>query len=191
MARRKATKGTRKRPTRKPAVRRRAARAAKPRARVAARGIDARAKTLAIAAEPPIDRDPTHLVPAFRTRLETALRVLESAGSPFKFVEGFRTVERQQWLFGSGRSGVPFGRLGPIVTKVDGVTKRSNHQGDGSPGSGRAADCYPTRDGRVVIPAAADPVWQKYAEAVRAQGLTAGFFWPSFQDAPHCELPPD
>jgi hypothetical protein len=47
------------------------------------------------------------------------------------------------------------------------------------------------RDGRVVILAAADPVWKHYAEAVRAQGLTAGSFWPTFRDAPHCELPPD
>ena len=191
MAKRKTTKAKRRRAGKKPASRPRPARGARPRAKVAVRGtIDARAKTLAIAAEPPIDRDPTNLVPEFRTRLEAALRALEAAGTPFKFVEGFRTVERQRWLFGSGRSGVPFGRVGAIITRADGVSTKSNHQGNGMPGSGRAADCYPTKDGRVIIPAASDPVWKVYAETVQALGLTAGFFWPTFKDAPHCELPP-
>jgi hypothetical protein len=151
--------------------------------------IDARAKTLAIGAEPPVDRDLTHLTPAFRTRLQAVLSQLETSGTPFRFHEGFRTVERQQWLFGSGRPSAPFGRPGAIVTKADGVTVKSNHQGDGTPGSGRAADCYPMRDGRVFIPAAADPVWKVYADAAQANGLGAGLFWQTFQDAPHCELP--
>ena len=81
------------------------------------------------------------------------------------------------------------GRPGAIVTNADGVTVRSNHQGSGTAGSGRAADCYPLRDGRVIIPAASDPLWRAYAEAVRAQGLTAGLYWPRLKDAPHCELP--
>jgi hypothetical protein len=46
------------------------------------------------------------------------------------------------------------------------------------------------KDGRVFIPKASDPVWRAYADAARAQGLDAGFFWTTFQDAPHVELPP-
>jgi hypothetical protein len=170
--------------TRKPARAKRAALAP-----VRALDIDARAKTLAIGAEPPIDRDPNDLVPEFRNRLQAVLRQLEAAGTPFRFHEGFRTIERQQWLFGSGRPTAPFGRPGPIVTRADGVSVKSNHQGDGTPGSGRAADCYPMRDGRVFIPAADDPVWRAYADAARANGLSAGLFWTTFKDAPHCELP--
>jgi hypothetical protein len=170
-------------------VGRKQARPRKP-ARKARRRINARAKTLVVALEPPIDRDAQSLVPEFRERLARTLQALEASGTPFKFVEGFRTVERQQWLFGSGRPTAPFGRSGPILTHRDGVSRLSNHQGDGSPGSGRAADCYPMKDGRVFIPKASDPVWRAYADAARAQGLDAGFFWTTFQDAPHVELLP-
>jgi hypothetical protein len=126
----------------------------------------------------------------FRAKLEAALVDLAAQGSPFKFVEGFRTVERQQWLFGSGRpNAVPFGRAGNIVTFKDGVKNLSNHQGDGAAGSGKAADCYPLKpDGRVHIPPSRDPVWQRYANAVIRQGLTAGLNFPNFKDSPHCEL---
>jgi hypothetical protein len=143
-----------------------------------------------LALEPPRDNDPMKLDPAFRSRLEAALEVLRDAGSPFRFVEGFRTVERQQWLFGSGRPTVqPFGRPGAIVTHRDGVTKRSNHQGSGVAGTGKGADCYPvTPEGKVFIPPANDRLWRVYAEAVKAQGLQAGLDFPRFKDAPHCEL---
>jgi hypothetical protein len=42
----------------------------------------------------------------------------------------------------------------------------------------------------VFIPRASDPVWRTYADAARAHGLEAGFFWTSFKDAPHVELSP-
>jgi hypothetical protein len=153
-----------------------------------ARGIDVAFKGVLVL-EPPRDSSPENLAPEFRTKLMAALADLAGRGTPFTFVEGFRTVERQQWLFGSGRpQAVPFGRAGSIVTKRDGVTKLSNHQGSGVPGSGRGADCYPTRDGRVFIPPASDPLWRAYADAVKRQGLQAGLDFPSFPDAPHCEL---
>ncbi len=98
-------------------------------------------------------------------------------------------MERQQWHYGSGRPAAsPYGRPGPIVTQLDGVMKLSNHQGNGKPGSGRAADCYPMRGGKVYVPPDADPVWKAYADAAQAHGLTAGYYWTSFQDHPHCEL---
>jgi len=154
-----------------------------------ARRIDARLKGLALAVEPPIDGSTANLFPAFNTRLQAALAQLAGANTPFKLVEGFRSTERQQWLYGSGRPGAKlYGRPGPIVTNADGVMKRSNHQGDGAPGSGRAADCYPTRNGKVYIPAASDPVWDAYANAVKAQGLVAGHHFRSLKDSPHCEL---
>lgn len=148
-------------------------------------------KGVAAAAEPPVNRDPTSFVAAFRAKLEAVMAELAAKGMPFKLVEGFRTKERQQWLFGSGRpDAVPFGRDGKIVTRLDGVTKLSRHQGDGTSGSGRAADCYPTKDGRVFIPPASDPVWKAYADAAVRQGLVAGLNFPKLVDAPHVELPP-
>src|SRR5262249_11759035 len=61
--------------------------------------IDARLKGVTLALEPPIDRDPSHLSPAFRAKLDLALADLLARGTPFKFNEGFRTRERQQWLW--------------------------------------------------------------------------------------------
>jgi hypothetical protein len=156
----------------------------------AARPINARLKTLVIAAEPPINNSPSDLDPTFRGKLDAALAQLSDQGSPFRFVEGFRTVDRQQWLYGSGRpSAVPYGRSGPILTNADGVNSLSKHQGNGTPGSGLAADCYPPRGGSVYIPPETDVVWDQYAAAVTAQGLIAGRNFPKFKDSPHCELP--
>ena len=154
------------------------------------RRIDAAHKTLVVAAEPPIDSNLQNLTAPFRSKLLAALSALDAQSIPFKFVEGFRTVDRQQWLYGSGRPSVtPYGRAGRIVTNADGVTKRSNHQGNGTPGSGKAADCYPMKNGKVYIPANADPVWDAYAAAVTAQGLVAGQNFSSIKDSPHCEMP--
>jgi len=170
-------------------------RSAKPKRRKRRRSVSSRQKIdvifkgLAVALEPPRDNDPANLDALFRARLEAALEDLSAQAHPFKFVEGFRTVERQQWLFGSGRPNVvPFGRAGKIVTQRDGVTKLSNHQGSGVAGTGKAADCYPIIDGRVQIPQASDPIWRTYAETVMKQGLVAGLNFPTLRDAPHCEL---
>jgi hypothetical protein len=147
-------------------------------------------KGLTLAVEPPIDGDPAKLAPALRTKLDAALAQLLAQGQPFKLVEGFRTTDRQQWLFGSGRpTAVPYGRPGSIVTNDDGVKVRSKHQGDGTPGTGKAADCYPLKDAHVYIPPSADPVWTAYASAVTQQGLVAGHDFPRLKDSPHCELP--
>jgi hypothetical protein len=177
------TRVTRTNPT-TPGRERPARRGARPRTR----GINARLKTLVIAAEPPIDANPDHLDADFRADLVAALADLEAASDPFKLVEGFRTVERQQWLYGSGRPNAPYGRPGPILTNADGVNKKSLHQGDGTPGTGRAADCYPVSNGTVYIPSASAPIWKTYADVVREHGLVAGYYWP-MKDSPHCEQP--
>jgi hypothetical protein len=186
---------TRKKPKKKPTLRAKRARrtpvASRPRrsvARTASHTISARLKGIT-QLEPPIDAELADLHPDFRARLDASLAELATAGTPFKFVEGFRTTERQQWLFGSGRpAATPFGRPGPIVTQRDGVTKLSNHQGSGVRGSGKAADCYPMKNGKVFIPPDTDPVWAAYATAVKHHGLSAGHDWPTFKDSPHCEL---
>lgn len=148
------------------------------------------AKTAA-AAEPPIDRDVANLSAAFRQKLEAVLNQLAAEGIPFKFHEGFRTVDRQQWLFGSGRPHVkPYGRGGDVVTHKDGVKDLSNHQGNGTAGSGNAADCYPMAGGKIIWPPPpmTDPRWKRYADLAVAQGLDAGFYWKKFKDLPHIEL---
>lgn len=133
--------------------------------------------------EPPINRDPQALDAEFMVRLQKTLETMEGEGKPFKFHEGFRTVERQQWLYASGRT-----RPGNVVTNADGVKKRSNHQGDGFYGSGRAADCYPLDSRGKVILNPPVAVWRRFAEVAESNGLTAGFRWKQPHDPPHVEL---
>ncbi len=142
-----------------------------------------------VVSEPPIDRDPMKLDPAFREKLLRTLEILKAEGIPFKFHEGFRTVQRQQWLYGQGRPAAkPFGRPGPIVTQKNGTTNLSNHQGNGTAGSGCAADCYPLdKNGKVTLNAP-QKVWKRYAEVAESQGLTAGYRWTKPHDPPHIEL---
>ena len=143
----------------------------------------------AVVSEPPIDRDPKKLDPAFRAKLMKTLQILKAEGIPFKFHEGFRTVQRQQWLFGQGRpTAKPFGRPGPIVAQKNGTTNLSNHQGNGTAGSGCAADCYPlNKKGKVTLNAP-QKVWKRFAAVAESQGLTAGFRWTKPHDPPHIEL---
>ena len=197
MAKRRTVRKTPKKPTVRSTQKRRGRKPTKPAkrrssttaARIKAQTIDAAFKGRLLAVEPPINADLAFLLPEFRTRIQAALADLAGQGTPFKLVEGFRTVDRQQWLFGSGRpTAVPFGRPGPIVTNADGVNKRSNHQGNGTPGSGAATDCYPIRGGKVFIPPNSDPVWEAYAVAVEKQGLKAGHHFKSLKDSPHAEL---
>ncbi|HEX7830359.1 MAG TPA: M15 family metallopeptidase [Thermoanaerobaculia bacterium] len=142
----------------------------------------------AVVTEPPIDRDPAKLDGEFRVRLEKTLTACAAEGIPFKFHEGFRTVQRQQWLYGQGRPTAPFGRPGNVVTNRDGVKKLSNHQGNGLPGSGCAADCYPLNAQGKVTLNAPEKTWKRFAEIAEANGLTAGYRWVQPHDPPHIEL---
>lgn len=134
--------------------------------------------------EPPINRNPDDLDPEFRRRLAMVLGELALRGTPFKFHEGFRTVQRQQWLYAQGRT-----RAGERVTDKNGTTNRSNHQGTGRhAGSGRAADCYPIgADGKVVLEPP-EATWELYARTAEENGLVAGHRWKTPHDSPHVEL---
>lgn len=135
--------------------------------------------------EPPINCNPSMLMNEFYVRLRRVLDQLAAEGTPFKLHEGFRTVERQKWLYGQGRMSVPFARPGARVTNRDGVKRPSDHQ------SGLAADCYPCHaNGKLIWPPPpdSDPCWERYATLAEAQGLTAGYRWVSPHDPPHVEL---
>jgi hypothetical protein len=177
------TKGGRGNSTAKPKLARKSAPPAVRRINLAYKGI-------AVALQPAADALPSHLSERFRVKLEAALAALSDLGFPFRLVEGFRTTDRQQWLYGSGRPDVqPYGRVGRIITNADGVLQKSKHQGDGKVGSGLAADCYPLKGDKVYVPPATDPVWEMYARSVETQGLVAGQRWPRIRDSPHCEVP--
>lgn len=88
----------------------------------------------------------------------------------------YRSAEEQQVLYAQGRT-----KPGAIVTYIDGVTKKSNH--NFSPA--RALDFCVVISGKVS--------WEpmEYATAApyfKAQGLHWGGDWPHFKDYPHLEL---
>lgn len=93
-----------------------------------------------------------------------------------------RSVEDQQALYAQGRT-----KPGKIVTKVDGVTKRSQH------------NFYPSRAIDVCVDEDPDVLkvkvswdWRSYLpliEICKTLGLVSGGAWVTFKDWPHIELP--
>lgn len=111
--------------------------------------------------------------------------------TPFDFTitEGVRTVARQQQLYAQGRS-----TKGTIVTNVDGVKKKSNHQPK-SDGYGHAVDLYPFYNGSVqvndkdVIPRLKSiSIHIKAVAKCLGIPITWGGDWKSPYDPPHFEL---
>lgn len=62
------------------------------------------------------DRDLNHLHPAFRAPFEGWLAAVRAAGLAVLVIETFRTPERQAYLYGQGRTNVPYARSGAQVT---------------------------------------------------------------------------
>ncbi len=88
-----------------------------------------------------------------------------------------RSTEEQQELYAHGRS-----KPGQIVTQIDGVTKKSNH------------NFYPSRAIDFCIEVGGKVVWAEAEYKVAgpyfaAQGLQWGGNWKTFKDLPHVELP--
>jgi len=131
----------------------------------------------------PIDRDPNHLYPAFREKIEMILSEVEAYCvkhcPEYKpgIVEGFRTTKRQKELYAQGRT-----TKGKIVTNKNGTTNPSNHQ------SALAVDVAFKRSGafRWDVP---NDLWEYLGHCARAQGLTWGGDWKTLVDRPHIEWP--
>jgi len=67
-----------------------------------------------------------------------------------------------------------------MVTKCDGLTKLSNHQGR------RAVDVVPAEGGKAVWPAPEDPRWKEIAKVMKEEGFSWGGDWID-PDYPHYE----
>jgi hypothetical protein len=105
-----------------------------------------------------IDKDWNHLYPAFRSKLEEVLRqARQKTGHAWVLSEGYRSQERQLWLYAQGRT-----RPGPIVTWL----KTPKHHG-----VGLAADCYPSSNGTSPDFSLPHANYAAYRTIYRAQGL--------------------
>lgn len=88
-----------------------------------------------------------------------------------------RSVEEQQMLYAQGRT-----KPGQIVTQIDGVTKKSNHNLDPA----RALDFAVVVNGKISW----DPaVYEEPGRLAETYGLVWGGRWKSLPDYPHVELP--
>ena len=151
--------------------------------------IDSVFKGRAIALGPPRDNDPSNLDASFREKLEVVLEDLAAQGNHFRFVEGFRTADRQRWLFGSG---APQGHtLRPRRQNRHGQRRRND-----SVEPSRKWTCRLRQSGGLLStqgwqnshPPASDAIWRIYADSVVKQGMKAGLNFSTLKDAPHCEL---
>lgn len=119
-------------------------------------------------------------------RVDRVLIRMAAAGYRLMVTDGFRSVEQQQAIWWFDRVALPGGKWKPKPgitrhrTNADGIVNKSNHQ------SGRAADCTFVINGQ---PSWHEHLpWKLYAEAAKAEGLLAGYYWKK-PDKPHVELP--
>ena len=122
--------------------------------------------------EPPRNCDPACLHPVFREKARALLDTLEAERLPFRLFEGFRSPERQHYLYAQGRT-----RPGAIVTKARPWT--SYHQ------YGLAGDFVIFEQGAWSWDAGGVNAkrWKRLAEAGRQLGLE-----PLRFEAPHLQL---
>lgn len=105
----------------------------------------------------------------------------------FTITDGVRSTKEQQALYAKGRT-----TKGEIVTKVDGVKQKSNHQAKAD-GFGYAVDLYPYVDGKIDfndthghLPAIAAHI--KATAACMGVKIGWGGDWVGSWDKPHFEL---
>ena len=121
------------------------------------------------------DRDLNKLDATFRNKLEAVICDLVGHGIKLFVTEGWRSVERQWWLYAQGRT-----RKGPVVSYRDGANSKSMHQ------SGKAADI--AFRGARLYPPGDSPAWKLLASSAKAHGLEWGGTW-RFKDLPHLQMP--
>lgn len=119
------------------------------------------------------DNDWEHLYPTFREKLQKVLEET-SAATGYKWVmtEGYRSNARQAYLYEQGRT-----RPGPIVTWMK---TPKNH------GSGCAADCYPTKNGKTPDFSIGVKAYETFRSIYQKHGLGNGAWGKG--DLGHVEL---
>ncbi len=117
--------------------------------------------------------------PQLVTNVTRICAAMNALGVVMIVTDAVRTVKQQQALYAQGRT-----KPGAIVTQLDGVTKRSNHQLHPD-GFGHAVDLCFWVDGKPSW-AEVNP-WDLYGCMVRQQGMLWGGDWHN-PDRPHIEM---
>ena len=127
-----------------------------------------------------IDRDKTRLFPPFAAILTIFEDNLRNQELPFFLFEGYRSLDRHEWLYASGRT-----RPGKIVTNA-----RPGHSWHAY---GMAADYV--MDGMISKPGIqwswemrGHPEWGRMANLAAGIGMESGYFWAK-PDCPHVQYP--
>lgn len=119
-----------------------------------------------------------HVEPLLAAKVRRVLEAMGALEHPMVATDGRRTTAEQQARYAQGRTAP-----GRIVTHLDGVTQRSQHQ------DGRAVDCcFWAPDGAAWRPVWEGP-WDAYGACAEALGLVWGGRWRRLRDRPHVELP--
>lgn len=112
------------------------------------------------------------LMPELESLAAKFLAECEARGYPLRITQGLRTEAQQAALYAQGRTAP-----GPIVTNAN--VGQSYHE------TGKAFDvCF---EGLVAYPND-DAHWKAIADIGQSLGLTAGYYFSSFQDKPHFQI---
>lgn len=140
--------------------------------------------------EPPFDASPFFrrvdlgvMYPPFAALLQKLVENCAKRGALYVALNGERTWEQQDALFARGRTIAPIGS-GHIVTNARAGQSPHNyacamdfarHRGDKFEGK--------------LLPDFSDAANRILAEEAVKLGLEAGYYWKSFRDSPHVQLP--
>ncbi len=128
--------------------------------------------------EPPADRSLMTLAPGFRRRVAAMLKDMEVRGFDPMISEGFRSDERQAWLYGFGRDWADEDRQTPVTNAPTG--EHSWHR------YGLAVDVISKSKGWD----APTKFWNALDAAAARQSLSWGGLWNKFPDKPHVQFGP-
>jgi len=129
--------------------------------------------------EPPVSTAPPSGAKVFDQKFETVrAKLREATGIDIKAISKVRTEEQQKKLYAQGRGK---GDKRPIITELDGTTKKSKHQ------TGEAADiAFVDKRGKTIKPN--DKLWNTFGRLAREEGLIWGGDWKSLVDKGHIQL---
>lgn len=118
--------------------------------------------------------------------IEVMNEAIKNPPYDFTITEGVRSTQRQQELYAQGRT-----KPGTVVTNVDGVVNKSNHQPKAD-GMGYAVDLYPYVGGKVDVNAVKElkAIGEHIVKVAKAMKINVewGGHWTGFKDYPHFQL---